>query len=310
MPTGPTANLPLSAPLLPRLFHNDWFRAFVLALVALLLLHLFVFRFVSVESTSMFATLRPGDLLLVQRWPKWTGLDRGDIVVFRDPLQDRVARFRRALMVKRVMAVPGDELEIRQGVVYLNGLRVPEPSGVSHGHLVRMKEGTSAHGLLSRLGWPAELAHSDGVNLELPLSRTLAAELRNDSAVTSVEPMSLASGARRHIFPFSPRYPWNGDDYGPVTVPGKGDTLWINVDNLPLYDRVISAYEGHRLGAVGGALTLDDQPLTAYVVEQDYYFVLGDSRHFSADSRYWGFLPADHVVGRGSTVLIGGERVR
>ncbi len=286
-----------------RLWRNDWLRAFLLALVVLVVLHLFVFRFVNVQSTSMFATLRPGDLLLVQRWPKWTGLQRGDIVVFRDPLREDEARSKRALMVKRVAAGPGDELEITRGKLLINGKPIPDEMGVTHSYLARLKDGTSVAAFLRRNELPAELAHGSGVNLELPLNEYRADPLKRDPDVVSLTAMRLASGAQRHLFPFSPRYPWNGDDYGPITIPGKGDTLRITVDNLPLYDRLISVYEGHRLGADHDQLTIDDTPLTDYVVEQDYYFVLGDSRHFSADSRYWGFLPADHVVGRGSWIL-------
>ncbi|MBK6830774.1 MAG: signal peptidase I [Flavobacteriales bacterium] len=287
-----------------RLWKNEWLRAFVLALGVLLLLHLFVVRFVSVQSTSMYGTLRPGDLLLVQRWPKWTGLDRGDLVVFRDPLKDRTSMSHRPLLVKRVAAVPGDELEIRLGQLYVNGERQPNPEGMTHSYLMRVKAGSSVDALMGRLGLPAELAHGDGANIELPLNPALAKKAEADPAVVSVTAMRLAAGARTHLFPFSPRYPWNGDDYGPITVPGKGDTLHITVDNLPLYDRLMSVYEGHRIAANRDQLMLDDLPLREYVVEQDYYFVLGDSRHFSADSRYWGFLPADHVVGRGSAVLL------
>lgn len=287
-----------------RIWKNEWLRAFVLALGVLLVLHLFVIRFVSVQSTSMFSTLRPGDLLLVQRWPKWTGLDRDDVVVFRDPLKDRTAMSRRPLLVKRVAAVPGDELEIRLGQLYVNGLRQANPEGMTHSYLLRVKAGTSVGALMAKLGLPAELAHGDGANIELPLNPALAKKAEADPSVESVTTMRLATGARRHLFPFSPRYPWNGDDYGPITVPGKGDTLHITVDNLPLYDRLMSVYEGHRIAASGNELTLDEEPLKEYLVEQDYYFVLGDSRHFSADSRYWGFLPDDHVVGRGSTVLL------
>ena len=292
---------------LQRALSNEWLRAFALALVILLFLHLFIVRFVSVQSTSMFATLRPGDLLLVQRWPKWTGLDRGDIVVFRDPLQDKQARSDRTLMVKRVAAGPGDVIQLKRGHVFVNGQLQLPAKGVTHSWLVRLKADVPPADFFRDAGIPPELLRADRSPLELPLNAALAAELQRDPWVIDAEPMSMSNGARRHLFPFSPRYAWNGDDYGPIKVPKKGDTLRITVDNLPLYDRVISAYEGHRLGADHNTLTLDDAPLTTYVVEQDYYFVLGDSRHFSADSRYWGFLPASEVVGRGSTVIIGGE---
>ncbi len=285
-------------------WRNEWLRAFVFALGLLLVLHLFVLRFVSVQSTSMFSTLRPGDLLLVQRWARWTGLDRGDVVVFRDPLKDRSRMSARPLLVKRVAAGPGDVLELRMGRLIVNGRPVPDPDGVTHSYLLRVRQGAQVRAVLSRLGLPAELVRGDGPSVEVPMNAKLAELAAADPEVVSVTPMRLAQGPRSHLFPFSPRYPWNGDDYGPLTIPAKGDTLHIDVDNLPLYDRLMSVYEGHRIGAERDQLTLDDAPLDTYVVQQDYYFVLGDSRHFSADSRYWGFLPADHVVGRGGPVLL------
>ena len=283
---------------------NEWLRSFILAVVILLLAHLFVVRFVSVQSTSMFATLRPGDLLLVQRWPMWTGFHRDDIVVFRDPLRDAVAKYKRPLLVKRIAGLPGDIVQLKDGELFVNHIYHPPPDAATFSHLVRMRTDSTPEALLADLGLPPYFMQGERSTLELPLNDALADSARKQSGVVSVEAMRLASGSPRHIFPFSPRYPWNGDDYGPITVPAKGDTLHINVDNLPLYDRLMSVYEGHRLGVHHSELTIDDQPLKDYVVEKDYYFVLGDSRHFSADSRYWGFLPADHLVGRGSTVLL------
>lgn len=283
---------------------NEWLRSFIFAVLLLLVAHQFVVRFVSVQSTSMFATLRPGDLLLVERWPLWTGFHRGDMLVFRDPLRDALPRRQRPLLVKRIAGMPGDVLELRKGDLYVNRVYIPLPDNATQSHLVRLRGSVDPRELLERLELPSYFLQQGRTTLELPLNDALADSARRIPGVVSVEPMRLALGAPRHIFPFSPRYPWNGDDYGPITIPAKGDTLHINVDNFALYDRLMSVYEGHRLSADRSAITLDDMPLKDYVVEQDYYFVLGDSRHFSADSRYWGFLPADHVVGRGAWVLL------
>lgn len=290
--------------LLSRALKNEWLRAFALALFLLLALHLFVIRVVSVGSTSMFATLRPDDLLLVARWPVWTGFARGDIVVFRDPLKDNEAMHRRPLLVKRIAAMPGEVLEIRKGVVHINGKPQLEGPGTTWSYLVRAKEGVVAAEVAARYGSPAERMDGARSTIEMALNPAMAKRVEADPQVVSVEAMRLATGERRHLFPFSPRYPWNGDDYGPITVPKKGDTLHVNVDNFALYDRIIGVYEDHTLGLTGNTITLDGDPLSEYVVEQDYYFVLGDSRHFSADSRYLGFLPSDHLVGRGSTILV------
>ena len=310
--TKDVASAPKPTGFINRLWRNEWLRAFVLALLVLVLVHAFVVRWVIVESTSMFATLKPGDLVLVQRWPLWTGLSRGDIVVFRDPLKDDVSMARRPLLVKRIAGMPGDRVELKRAELLVNGRPQRSTVHATQAYLVRLRNETFADSLLIHLGLPTRMRQPGRSFLELPLNEELADQVVRLPYVISADKLGLASGAKRHLFPFSPRYPWNGDDYGPIQVPRKDDTLHINVDNLPLYDRLISHYEGHRLGVDRNKLTIDGSPLTDYVVQQDYYFVLGDSRHHSADSRYWGFVPADHLTGRASLLLwgngIGGSR--
>lgn len=284
---------------------HDWSKSFVLALLLLFALHLFVVRWVIVESTSMYATLRPGDLVLVQRWPLITGLSRNDVIVFRDPLKSDVPMVRRPLLVKRIAAGPGDELRIVNGELQVNGRIVAPPVHATQAYVVRLSEAGFGDSLLHELGLPPSTLQPGRTFIEVALNEELADQVRQLPYVRGAHPMGLATGAPRHIFPFSPRYPWNGDDYGPVKVPGKGDTLHITVNDLPLYDRLISIYEGHELGVDGNVLQLDGAPLETYVVEQDYYFVLGDARHHSSDSRYWGFVPHDHVTGRAGLLLWG-----
>ncbi|MEZ4740129.1 MAG: signal peptidase I [Flavobacteriales bacterium] len=284
---------------------NEWGKAFVLALLILLVLHFFVLRWVIVESTSMFATLRPGDLVLVQRWPVWTGVRRGDIVVFRDPLKDHVSMVRRPLLVKRIVGMPGDVVELRKGRLYVNNKPVQFGGEPTRAYLVRLEKAEDVDALLDTLGLPKSMVQAGRSVVELPLNEALAMQVRRMPFVVSVEAMRLSSGAPRHVFPFSQAYPWNSDDYGPIIIPAKGDTVKLNAANLPLYDRLIGVYEGHELGVDRNTLQLDGKPLERYGFEQNYYFVLGDGRHHSADSRYWGFLPEDHITGRASLLLWG-----
>jgi len=283
---------------------NEWLRAFILAVLLLVFVHLFLLRWVTVHSTSMYATLLPGDLVLVQRWPIWTGFERGDIAVFRDPLKDREAKSNRPLLVKRIVAMPGDTLELRVGVLWVNGVRQQAPSTATWSYLVRMRGEHSADSLMELVRLPKSLLIPGRRFLEIPLNQRLADSLEQLPSVVSAEAMSMASGAPRHIFPFSQQYLWNGDNYGPIVIPAKGDTLRIDINNLPLYDRILSIYEGHTLSVDRNILLIDGTPLKSYVVERNYYFVLGDSRHHSSDSRYWGFLPDDHLVGRASRVVL------
>lgn len=283
---------------------NEWLRAFVLAILLLALVHLFVLRWVSVQSTSMYATLLPDDLVLVQRWPIWTGLERKDVVVFRDPLKDRELPGQRTLLVKRIAGMPGDIVELKAGVLWVNGKEQTPPPNATWSYLLRLRGEHKPDSIMEKLGLPMNTLIPGRRFAEIPLNTTLADSVENDPRVVSAEPMTLAKGSPRHIFPFSQQYKWNSDNYGPLKVPAKGDTLRIDSDVLPLYDRLLSIYEGRSITAEGNVLMLDGKPLKEYVVQQNYYFVLGDSRHYSADSRYWGFLPQDHLVGRAARIVL------
>ena len=101
------------------------------------------------------------------------------------------------------------------------------------------------------------------------------------------------------MFPFDPaRFAWNIDQYGPVYVPRKDDSVLLTADNIALYRRIITTYEGHTLTEKDGRFYVDGQLCNRYVFGMNYYWAMGDNRHNSADSRYWGFVPEDHIVGK------------
>lgn len=291
----------------PWLRSNDWFKALVIAFVVLGLVHAFILRWVTVHSTSMYATLDPGDLIGVVKWPVWTGFERGDIAIFRDPMQDDRSMARRQLLVKRIVGLPGDVVELRAGELFVNNAPVALSPLETRSWLVRLERGTDARTLLAELGLPAQSVRTDASELELPLNEAMARELREHAGVASVDRMRSASGSPGHIFPYSPKYEWNADDYGPITVPRKGDHLRVDLHTLPLYDRIITRYEANDLEVVKRTLSINGEETKEYTTQQDYYFVLGDSRHYSEDSRFWGFVPADHLVGRAAFVLLGND---
>ena len=264
---------------------------------------------VTVRSASMYATLWPGDLVGVLRWPVWTGFHRGDVAVFRDPLQNDRIMARRTLEVKRIVGTPGDLVRLRDGDLFVNGDRTGPFAGETRSWFVRLGRDADANAVVRKLGLPPDDQLAEGTGIELPLNADLARTLRNEHGVISAEPMRTATGAPGHIFPFSPTYPWNTDDYGPILVPKEGDTVRVDAATLPLYDRIITHYERNVLEVKGNDITINGISTHAYVIRQDYYFVLGDSRHYSADSRYWGFVPADHLVGRAAFVLMSSDPV-
>ena len=286
---------------------NEWLKALLLAFAVLAFIHVFVLRWVTVRSSSMYSTLREGDLIGVAHWPVWTGFHRGDIAVFHDPLHDDHAMPGRKLLVKRIVGLPGDKVELRDGKLFVNDNRLSEFEGETKSWMVRLKLGTEPSVILHDLGLPPGSVPSEGTMIELPLNKAIAKEILARSDVVSAEPLPGAAGAPAHIFPFSPYFHWNSDDYGPITVPKRGENVRIDATTVPMYDRIIGLYEGNKMENAGNDLLINGVKSDHYTIQQDYYFVLGDSRHYSADSRYWGFVPVDHLVGRASFVLMSSD---
>ncbi len=315
---------------------REWAEAVILAVVLVTAyIKPFWFETYNIPSQSMEGTLLMGDYILVSkinygprlpitpiaipfvqnangqndsyfdkiqlpyfRLPGVEDVDRGDVVVFNFPADDSRPVDRKTNYIKRCVALPGDTLYIYNKQVKVNGKAQLTPPSAQYNYMAEMEHEVPPD-YFSGLGFGDATPITSLSFYQFSINSLMADSLSKIRAVDTVRMVCYAPNRRiLEIFPKSESYPWNLDNFGPLYIPKKGQTVVLNEQNIKLYERIIKVYEHNDLRVNGPYIKINGENVSFYTFKQDYYFMMGDNRDNSSDSRFWGFVPEDHIVGK------------
>jgi len=270
------------------------------------------------------------------RFPGFQKIKRNDIVVFSWPTDTLVVIDnpskgfmykpidKKSNYVKRCVGIPGDTLEVRDGYIFINGKQneLPDRAKIQFYYKIKSKgtfvkvdnEGRytdkptdflSSHYNITDIAISEIDRENKIFTYRAQMTDEAYQKIKNNPNVIEIERQTEEKGSwNPNVFPHNPRYNWNTKYFGPLFIPKKGATVTINVENIPIYKRLIEVYEGNEIGITnkirvnGTQVFLNDELLTQYTFLQDYYWMMGDNRDYSQDARMWGFVPFNHVVGK------------
>lgn len=317
---------------------KEWLRSFGFALITLLIIKFLLIDIARVPSGSMENAVLPGDYLVMSklsygprlpitpvslpfsenwytsfislpyfRLPGFAKPQQGDIVVFNHPGEKHRPVDCRTLLLKRVAGLPGDTLHIVDSKVF-TGRDTFSIATARHSYYIK-KDNDIQQRALEKAGIKEKPGMKDAKHIIVWADSTQRAILEAHYGRENIVQAIKTSWLPDPTLSGFARYGWNVDQFGPIYIPAKGDTLHFSRHHADLYIEIIRHYEPVTLEEIDGEIVIDGQPIGYYVFQHNYYFVLGDHRHDSIDSRFWGLLPETHIVGKAFLCLFSIDNV-
>lgn len=320
---------------------KDWIKAALSALILIIIINVFVLQTVTVTDSKMESTLNPGDFVLINklgtgarvpvtllsmpllgnnfpftnvrtyteliqlpylRLPGLSSIKYNEIIAFNYPVERDLPTDKKTIMIKRVIGLPCDTVAISDKRIFINGNTLNNCKSCKYRYrLSAVNKLThdffSAYGINE--GKPVAEPYIYDVYITKEQSKALAA----DSLIRSANLIKLRRDIKyTPFFPQSKYYNWSLDYFGPIVIPGKGLTIKLNARLLDLYRKVIEQYENNAVYTRNDSVFINNRFSDEYTFKMNYYFVLDDNRDNGKDSRYWGFLPESHIIGKASII--------
>lgn len=314
---------------------KEWGKALGLSLLLILIVKGFLFQAYLVESPRMEKTLLTGDYVLINKtaygarlpvtlfslplFPKWyidaiqlpafrlpafKSIQTNDLLVFNYPGQEGLPVDKKDLMTKRCVALPGDTLLIFDKQVSINKQLFTEPTTVQFNYRLVTNGSLLKEEFLDRYRISEGGLVSDMGIYDFPFTDAEAQKLNDEPNIRFIRKLKDFPGENtQYVFPMGPFHQNNKDYFGPVQIPFKGQQLTLDIRNLELYRYLLEHFEGNTVSVSDSKIYINSIETRHYTIKQDYYFVMDDNRDNAKDSRYWGFLPQSHVMGKASRVL-------
>ena len=272
-----------------------WFISAALALILFIICKFFLFDIVKVNANDMQCTYNYGDVLCIKKFAN--NYKVNDCVYLKYPIKD--SGIATTYFVQRIVAMAGDSFEIKDKLIVVNGIKLEDTSTIIHNYYIKTNEYKIDSMFTMRYQLTQGGSISNEFDYNFSLTKTQADSLTQNQYIKKIELKSLSkNNFDINCFPFSIHYTWNKDNYGQLYIPKKNDTLTLDSLNIDLYKTIIEQYENNTLIINNDSIFINNLFTKQYIVKQNYYFVMADNRDNANDSRMWGFLPQNYIIGK------------